>query len=369
MYDRNAYTDSTSQRTRTIHVVSGGVPSSSETTLEYIRHIEWFSGVNTPGYHQKVKRGELLPITAFTKGKDRGSQNFSYSLEYDDGESTYSQTTDWTTFDVLHPVSSGEISDAISPYLDQIEYYVQASAAKIYSSGWDALTFVVELRRTVSMFRDFVKNLLNNISSGRLENSWLEGRYGWRTLLYDIEDIQKALTSLSDKRTRFRESSGTQVSWDTFSSPVKTMGGAGSITFSQRTSYQIGLRGTVVADISPPLFAFNPVTTIWEATRLSFVIDWVFNVGQFLESLSFLALSQQYYAGGGYQVLAERNISVGSTSPNQYWNISVSGDAQYNYDLVLRTPMSVSTKPLFNLRLDELKVADLLALLLQQLRR
>jgi hypothetical protein len=228
---------------------------------------------------------------------------------------------------------------------------------------------MAELRQTVSMFRNFAKNLYKNASSGKLENIWLEGRYGWRTLLYDIEDINKMLQNVDTQRKRFKESVGTSIREQEIVTVGVSLGGAGSCEMTQTDEYYIGLRGTVVADITPPDFAFNPITTAWELKTLSFVTDWLINVGQYLEAMSFLTFSSAYYAAGGHEVIIYRMVEVASVTPATGWSLSVTGQAESVRSLTVRSPTQVSTNPLLQLRLDAYKVTDLVALTVQAIRR
>jgi len=246
------------------------------------------------------------------------------------------------------------------------DYYVQAVAAKIYSNGWDALTFTAELTKTVAMFRGFVGRVIRQASSPKgLASLWLEGRYGWRTLAYDLIDIDKAIRNLDDGRKRYRDRVGGNTSQ--YLTTTHTNGAAwGTLTCTAHINRKIGVRGTIVADIEPPRFGFNPVTTAWELITLSFVIDWIVNVGQFLEAMSFLALSRAYVAAGG--IMIEDDITqtssfakAGNVSPG-YWSLQTHAKATF----IRRIPSAVDPIPLPKLRIGALKVGDLVALLVQK---
>jgi len=243
--------------------------------------------------------------------------------------------------------------------------YVQSAAARIYSSGWDALTFVAELSKTVALFTKFGEQTADQLLDGKLYNLWLQYRYGWRQLAFDARDISSGLNRIDDGRRRFTE----RVGSDTLYSETETFTdtwGQGTFTHTLTTNYDIGVRGSVAADISPPAIATNPITTAWELLPYSFVIDWFVSVGSFLESMSFLALASSYTAAEGYQVRCTKHSSL----TNKVWNTGYSGD--YTYDstcagvLTLRHPTTIPVTPLVDIRLDDFKVMDLVAIIVQR---
>jgi hypothetical protein len=113
-------------------------------------------------------------------------------------------------------------------------------------------------------------------------NLWLEFRYGWTPLIYDIEDITKAIQNLGSKPERF-----------TFRSK-RPYQRSGSDEISVRDSSRrfdyyrhYTVRGKVGAGVLTELraygfadvFGFTKLpNALWDLTTLSFVVDWVFNV-------------------------------------------------------------------------------------------
>lgn len=334
-------------------------------------------GVNTPQYHLKRKRGELLPLTYFEQFDCFGSVTGTHrSLNGTTGAVTTMEPR-WVPPGWL--ITKQECKDLLAEF--DAEPYVQAAAAKIYSDGYDALTFLAELKDTVRMFRGIVPQIIKHITWKRpkslrknisvatrdVSNAWMEGRYGWRTLLYDVEDLNKALCELgAAKRKRWKESVGNTSETQAITSTVSS---ESQCTYERvvTTNWSIGQRGTVVADIIPPAIQFNPVVTAWELTKLSFVVDWVVDVGQFLESMSFLALASDYTAATGYYVRGVRTLTASVPS----WNSPFTGirtlEGKCEAEYRLRTPASVSKLPHIGLNLSWLKVGDLMALLRQAL--
>lgn len=274
----------------------------------------------------------------------------------------------------LPPSISGWPTHDWMQYVDNLdlEYYVQKAAAAIYSSGWDALTFITEIGQLRRMLSGVAKKF-DKLSTGRrpdeLYNLWLEGRYGWRTLMYDIRDLHEVLTRVKDRRSRYRETKGHQSSGMQSDSGndnnANIIGG-----YASSISWVLNQRGTVVADIDVPDLQFNPVTTAWEVTRLSFVVDWLLNVGQALEAASFLLAARSYASCGGFRVDLTVNTStyfVANAGSNN--NGFLTGSCSGTVTCLGRVPMAVSALPRQKLRLDAFKVIDLLALVAQRIRR
>lgn len=340
----------------------------------YLIHVKtWYDsldyrvseGRDTPNYHARKRKGELLPLTYWRQFKVKGSASGISTLEYYEADQVTLKNTDiilnWNPFDAYWAISESELQEWISDA--EYSYYVQAAAAKIASSGWDALTFVAELSKTIHMFRTFVKNIIARSTDLRVDKSWLEARYGWRTLWYDIEDINKALKNLNGERKRFKESIGSNTS-TTVERIEPIVWGSGTRNLRIVDTVEVGVRGTVVADIDPPDFSFNPVITSWELFTFSFVIDWVVNVGQFLEALSFIALSSNHVAAGGLNVKLNRFVHIQDIEWAPRYGGSQAAEATCNAELTIRHPTTVPLRPLSKLRLDAFKIMDLVALFL-----
>lgn len=351
---------------------TGSVQTLGTYNIISSRYDSWSQGYKNTEYTYLVAKGKLLPMTPWTGYSHRfrvisGVQDVymptinPYYRYWTEG-APYS----WQTSSPQPWVIGRSTLEAVLDTKDST-YFVQAAAAKLYSSGWDTLTFTAELTKTIVMFRGFISRITQLALSGKLESLWLEGRYGWRTLWYDMKDIDKAIQNLDEGRKRFRDKVGTTISGS--STRVDSIiTSYGTLTLNTAYTDKIGIRGTVVADIEPPRFQFNPITTAWELMRLSFVVDWVINVGQFLEGLSFLALAREYTAAGGLSITRKysQTSSLALTAGCfGNWNTSSEGEGT----LVRRVPSSVSTIPLPKLRLDGFKVLDLIALLIQAISR
>lgn len=123
-----------------------------------------------------------------------------------------------------------------------------------------------------------------------LANFWMEMRYALRPLIYEIEGLEKALSKQlreirQTARGRFishdSETTTREVDFgsDFKATEVKTVSWT-------RTSRAGVLYAATPSDISwYSIFGLDqPLESIYELTKLSFVIDWIFNIGDILAS-------------------------------------------------------------------------------------
>lgn len=346
-------------------------PQSSNGPLSPFMNLEQSNyqetdGVNTPGFHKLVRRGALLPMTSFAQFSSNGSASGSQFLTDPQGVNIWG---DYPSLGALQP--SWEITkDTLDSKLASYDAgpFVQAAAARIYSRSADALTFIAELKKTISGFRGLQKrlaDLIRNPSFKRYGRAWLEGRYQWRTLMFDIADFNQALNHFDESRTRFSERVGTTFREIEMSTAVFNGQGAATGYFQYNDTYEIGVRGSVVADFRPQRFSFNPVVTAWELVPYSFVLDWFLSVGDAIEALSLGLTSEGQTSAGGYFISCERQFDLVLTSINLngYTNYQRTITGHLTVTRTLRIPTSVSYLPHLRVNLDGFKLIDLAALI------
>lgn len=129
-----------------------------------------------------------------------------------------------------------------------------------------------------------------------LANMWLQYRYGFRPLVYDVHNLTKAaLTQLSSPRITCRGSAYGRSAY-TRSSTVYGYGAKTPIaTCKTATSVQSSSRAGVLCDVDIDIANLLAVrlgceqflTTAWDLIPLSFVVDWFIDVSSYLTQLSF----------------------------------------------------------------------------------
>lgn len=328
----------------------------------------YFTGATTPDFHKLLKAGELLPYTPWTQFF--GEAWRSLQLHYTE-KANPSNTGDQLAGNWNPAISSGTWKWRQEPA--DLQYYaarfdtgpfVQQSAATIYAKGHDTLTFLAEVHKINALFKGAVGTLVKLMRGKSLAQAWLEYRYGWRILYYDMVEISETLANLSVKRKRFAERSGTShhISEDIGSTVVT--GGGHTLIFSGTNHIQISLRGSVVADIEPPKFQFNPVLTTWELITFSFVVDWFIGIGQWLESLSFMATQSKYVAAGGVYITSSSSTLLESMTSVDVNDSGTTGESACKSEITIRTPTTVNiSNPFWRVNLDAFKVLDLISLI------
>lgn len=342
-------------------------------------------GWDVPDFHRRRNAGELLPATPWFRFTSKGdtvgdkSAYTSTTHTYQTPSGAFVPFTDW--------VLSEDVVKAMVPAMD--DEFIKEAAAKIYSNGFDTLTFLAELPETVMMFKAMGKSLLNlrprdlriwknlrrkNVTRGthtdlrNITNVWLGARYGIRPLIADIIGLDKAIRNLNEARTRYSERAGysytdTIQTYNEYSSSLGTRGA----TISDMIS--VSLRGSVTADINVPAFQVNPLQAAWEIIPLSFVVDWFLNVGKTLNALSFSNLVKAYTASSGVKVHVERSFVtniVSLSSPYISGGYEQTASAEADYEMRLPRQLQL-TIPHIRVRMDGFKILDLLGLVSQRL--
>jgi hypothetical protein len=364
MTDRTKLVGSASALTEPRQYFFGSTPGVSKAHhmgIDYYYH----QGEDTVDFHKRKKRGELIPYTRWTQTRIVGTTTSQEDkCKYSDGRWNFTPEGSFREFQFYMASALTDLPSLLD--LDRkADLYVDACASTIYREGWDTLTFLAELHKVVRMFRTFVPSLLKLADSPKeLSKTWLEGRYGWRILMYDLMDINEILTSVDVNRTRFKARTGGSLAWSKSHHTTNVSSGWGTRNYLYEDSAEISLRGSIIADIKPPKFAFNPIVTAWELIPFSFVIDWVVTIGTWLESLSFLVLQKAHTASYGYHIDFKRTLtdSYISNYKSGWSQADISAEASMKGYMTVRVPTTVSKLPSLDLDLSWLKVADLLAL-------
>lgn len=267
-----------------------------------------------------------------------------------------------------------------------MESLIQKAAVKVMSeNSFDLSTFFAELGPTFSMFKKVGTRLLkitndvrkygkDGLTKDKYQRSdtemslWLEARYGWRTLVYDLQDLSEAIQSLGGKEGMARFS---EKCWNIHeltevrTEPINYY--YGSMMLSILDEFRIIRKGSVVIDAYIDLFQVNPFVTIWEMIPYSFVIDWFIQVGNMLTVLALDAVTVRSQSSCGYEVKQIRTVNGGMTFKPGYTG-DVRMQLAYEATFTLREPRPIPYLPLSQLRLNEAKIFDIIALI-GQIRR
>jgi len=383
------------------HIVSGTyttnwtvncpVQSGSDGTVEtsYVDRIS--VGESIGGYYGKIRRGELLPFTYWSQREDAVTHTVGHRKFRDPRNGCYNSY--YTILPLVQYPTDTELNELVGNALAEAANYTQTAAARIYGKSFDTITFLAELGKTVDMFNKVVPKVANlaktvyaaNVKHARTGNikaisekylrkqvdrDWLEGRYGWRTTFYDLKNLQDALARLGDKKKRFLERAGRSYTWNATNNVANYSWNVLTWDLLDSRKYSVNLHGKVCADVDLPAFMFNPFTSAWELTRLSFVVDWVYNVGQALEAMSLMALATRTEAAACCRVEVTGSLSVVNGRIASPYVVDAAGTFTDTYSITLsnRRKAKVPFPPQFRLNLSALKVLDLAALIRQALK-
>lgn len=323
-------------------------------------------------FHERLRKGELLPFT------------YWYQMFYNMSAVTagYSETYKPTNCTVisdtvglgLTPLIPQEFSVPSQMQIDaNPDYYVQRAAANIYGTGWDIATAFAESRQTCDMFLNLGQKLRNwrkyasRFTPRDAAKAWMEVRYGWRIVKYDVEDLYDALTNFDEKRTRYKRRDGASFGLKTYQlTPVITYSGLGcKLTRNETWTGELSLRGSVVADFRPSRITANPFRTGWEVIPYSFVVDWFLGVGNAIAAASLLVLADGVVASKGWKYDIRRvQTLTGSPGTNANYTYSFSGTSLTEVvGFVQRIPTTVSIVPQFEVTLRPDNFLDILQMM------
>lgn len=336
-------------------------------------------GISTPGYHQLVKKGAFIQTTPWYKFNVSGSYSGSRTYAYYTNNvltCSYNQTDAHTNHFMTHGSVTGIVNYTENEIInlideDQIDYVVTRALVKLAASKHDSLTFLAELRKVISMFRNLGSNIasfLRNHNARELANMWLQGRYGWRTLVFDLQSIQEALNHLESESAFWKESLGFSSSSSTDSYGTRDMidGNYGGLSVTE--TIEISYRGIARGSVKPPSFGGDLAITAWEIVPFSFVIDWFINIGQKIALLS-LDMDPDVSSHYGVHVTAKAtsvsSLASGASPATGYRFTKNEALATVTATYVDRKLYTPSVLPSFRINLDEFKVADIIALIIQ----
>lgn len=288
----------------------------------------------TPGYFSSVRNGSVIPVNSMTRSGFKSfdstpvagywkvkynstgvfvHENYVYgdiiswiSASAGGNYPNYSQTKGWLGLST-NPSSPSDTNSLIE------------ALANVNTNTWDVGTFLAEFNKTVSMITKFKGNVLDRgeriyrslkgrkIRPGEVtrsgltafSESWLEYRYGWRTLSYDLQDISTSLQRLNGLKSRPKRGSSYHVNSATYSQsgnisspstnpgPIPSMVYLVSFNCSLQQTRERSVRGTVMVEALGNDLAFvDPLTTAWEIVPFSFIVDWFTNIGDLIKAYS-----------------------------------------------------------------------------------
>lgn len=323
-------------------------------------------GCDTPEFHKRKARGGWLPQTPFLQVETSltgGLISWRYEKKWDQsyggGTTTLTGTGQGC---LLLPELLGFEQE------DQEQVVAKAMADLYASSGFDGLTFALELKDTVRMFHGAfgrLKELLTAYDPSKIGDAYLSARYGMRPLLNDMQVITNSIFGLKQRASEGETFTGQGVITSSVSDTIEAPGSNGGVK-----SYIIGVwqrntitsyRARVYSRIKPQELIINIPKTVYEVTRASFVLDWFINVGQWLDTMSAAIHHTDMTAAIGVKTIQTANLVGGRLRRTDGYSGQFNCSGTYTVITTTRMPIAVRipTTPDVRLNLDLLKVLDL----------
>lgn len=353
----------------------------------------------TPGYFKASRIGGPLPVNPLDATQRRLLQASASPVTWRNsttgGQVVYSGNLAVSGFDSSgFPRTFTQLMGKGGSSYPQPEfpasYHLQRALAKARTSGWDVLTFAAEANKTWDLVAraarrtdrraDFILNRLDRSRTPRRDllrlfsEMWLEYRYGWRILSYDIESAHEALEKLKQLRSKLlRRTEGEAVSTNGLSNHTRSSfrvptGGAGlGPRFQARFQWELEteLRAGVGLDLglSSDVVFGDPLVTAYEVTPYSFIADWFFNLNDVVAAWSPFAVGSVAHA---FVTTTQRKTVIGEAHPLAYngWVPDSTGTSTYvaTYERTIRSPADPTLDVRFRLNMNGAKLTDLLAL-------
>jgi hypothetical protein len=275
-------------------------------------------------------------------------------------------------------------------------HVLQEALSRAQTDAWDALTFAAEFRKTTEMvigLRSRAEKLYDTFASRVaakvkrttkgvdiskiISEVWLEMRYGWRPLLFDIADINEAIRRLQmgvEDPLQRAYASDSSMSSDsrTFTEKRMLIGAANadfnscSCSVRSTTSVEYKLHASVGLQVTTRETTLaDPVVTAWELVPFSFILDWFITIGDMLAAFSPFATGQLRYSTISIETVQRQNSSFlvvpdpGIAVFENSMSPCVSERTVTTYSRRLENPTPTLA---FKVNLDAFKILDLVAL-------
>lgn len=283
-----------------------------------------YQAERTPKFHKLQRENVFLPPRAYKRfdsevrtppGNYRGTylksgvQSYSYYTNYilgvpdsvttsrDECEFHIARLTEGVDLRVLEQQAIANIN----PSLDALTSAAEAkkTAGMILGTRQTAVNLLKDLRSSVALVRKGKVLKAADVTSKTFGDAWLQWRYGWRILGYDIQNAQQYLKqpilpllrvgraglTIPESVTETSHSAFYYVQYDKVTQIDRLVG--------IRVNANVRFRGEAKN------FIANPFITAWELVPFSFVADWFVTVGDALSSYQVLLNAAEVYTSVG----------------------------------------------------------------------
>lgn len=360
--------------------------NSTHTTISGTDHASYSdlfedkAGDNTPNWPHAIRNNYYLR-SKFTLSNPHGTLSATKSTNSATGNIGDQSNGDWCGPNLdggYHPwASSNNVTWSTGPARDACrELLFSRLISKIQDNSVNLGEAYETRKQTVDLFvstcRRFAgalgaarrgnfggaaRQLLGSRSSnsrigrgfGGVPEWWLAYRYGWQPLIQDVynscETVRRAWNDNGDLITATAKATVTADKVDVSISNQPWFPGrrwrSTSNVVRGNASITYGVANMFVANLSQ-LGITNPLALAWELLPYSFVVDWMFPVGNFLQSLTY---DNGLQFNRGYYTITSRTSCLGTllvpTSSYDGWSRAWSGGVATGDAMVMeRVPLS-----------------------------
>ena len=294
--------------------------TQTSTSSTYSGHVKTklIRDVEVPRFHFLLRCGKFLPINPveiITTEETRiaGSGDHNTSSVSPPCIRAYASGPGWglVPWSISVPAPQTSIIDSV----------VNAAIANAKSAVWDGLTFMGELKETREYFGTVAKRFerMSYSAAGKanklarksrknpfdvFSNLWLEYRYAIRPMIFDFQNICNTLVKKIENGSLVEgHSSQTETLNDAKTTVTVGTPAAGTGTIVDTLNGTRRYNGFAYAGIKSEGLThvgFDPLSTAYELTRWSFVLDWFIDVNSWLKSIS--PFTGADLLGAGYSI-------------------------------------------------------------------
>lgn len=360
--------------------------------------------IKTPNWRQILASGGVLPVTPWQRrfvdlkpGKLDAATGWKMVTR--EGEPIW-----WKcTWEGEHYSLQGAGGHSSNPY--DVTFHMPISSSTVNSlqlqaidraknAAWDVGTFAFEADKTYNLVRKAHTRTVKRASAilskkvGKIRtirefaDAWLEYRYGWRILAYDVESAQDSVHRFQ-QRTELNRSTAYHLDEKYATASISGVRVGNTILHGEvgwpntdilhhhKVEYRVGA-GVLVDRFHAA--TINPVMTAWELIPYSFIMDWFVDVGTYLgaHTPTFGRRLDYVWVSTRQSRLETQTVrwdpETDSSSSTEYWGRNSSTPAVCEWVTYDRYPVPASA-PFqidFNPRLDLSKFTDLAALAFKQ---
>lgn len=242
-------------------------------------------------YHKGYSLVNTCTGWPLIRGDHKTPNEHSYSYWKSGGHGVYrhAASNGWWEQDVGCVTSSFGVDSSSFAYNNAVSQVVEEARG-----GLDLTVDVAQAGQNIRMmnavgtFMSYAQNFRSGLVKGSVKTAgqaWLEYIYGWKPLISDIHAA--ADESLRFVLNRYSTIKGhglfTDTRYLTLSDGMSYIGRNIPVKIKNAVTIELTLDNRKTMDWSR-WGSFNPISIGWELMPYSFVVDWFFNVGQFLRN-------------------------------------------------------------------------------------